>query len=127
MNNPNYIHGRPLQFGDWQQIRYIRWLQRIFSGEAGFEPDYFDFRNTNDEHLDSGDRRDANQIWAYFDCPVHWCGWQNCFKKHYDPHCYYQTMLEAWPNVECRNCGTEYRMDTGSDRIYVVQKEMLIS
>lgn len=125
----NKILNRPLQFGDRDQITWLKQNSKMMAGEmpvceAEWRPCIYSGRKTfrGQPIIKHCLWKNADAVYCYLDCPK--CG---CSNKHvvcYDP---LNTPIEEWTLIEkqeinCWQCELEmYIDDDGSRNIYVKQ------
>ena len=133
-NKRNTINGQPLEFGNWEQICFLRNIERILSGNLGFEEvEWFFCQYSGDTH-DNGtpkfkyvDPEEGTDLGMSFRCPK--CDRVNYNFISYDPAEYIHgpwidTLIAADMSIEkmeCDDCHLKFEVIEGS--IFVIPDE----
>lgn len=128
MNRANKLCGRPLQWGDADQISELRKREYMLKGELNIGEADWAFGKWAGKPGYMGaplvyysTPKSADCVFFYINCPD--CGRQHKHIVGYDPTA---LMTEQWVEIdaepiECWNCGLEMYIDQEDNNIYVKQ------
>lgn len=129
----NKINGRPLEFGNVEQIEALKVLDRLMSGQYPICEVNWEYVRVGNRTTETGKPityyvakpKEADAVQCYIPCPK--CTRQHKHVVGYDPSDSCAT--EMWASIEdveitCWNCGLEmYIEPDGSRNVYVKKEE----
>lgn len=116
----NHIHGRKLEFGNGEQIKYLRAKERVVSGLDPVATITWSFCQSSGGTHENGcpkymycDHKEADTVVNNLICPV--CDKTICLMIHFDPQSNWQEELmmidDSCKEFYCDKCGTEFFTD----------------